>query len=143
MLWPMYPEAMPPVPNDWYGPWYGVYHHCARCNEATLNEEGETCEDCRWLDKASLSLCARHLQKDFFDLPVTQTILSFLCPRTSKARFRRFFLRKILQGAPWTYSPFYNLFSYAGNGAAGNMSTYRDIVDHIVEYAVDSHGSME
>ena len=32
------------------------------------------------------------------------------------------------------YSPFYNLFSYGGNGAAGNISDNEDIVDRMLDY---------
>ena len=46
-------------------------------------------------------------------------------------------MRKFLLGAPYTYSPFFNLFTFAGNRDAGNISDHEDIVDRIVDYSID------
>ena len=77
------------------------------------------------------------MQKKLFDFHIMQTVFSFLCPRKSKTNFRRFFMRKFLLGAPYTYSPFFNLFTFAGNRDAGNISDHEDIVDRIVDYSID------
>ena len=104
-------------------------------DDATMDFEGPVCDDCLNWNKIRASLCALHLQRNFFDPCIVHIILGYVRPLTSGIEFRRHWLRRELLGAPGTYSPFFNLFTYAGNGMAGNISDVEDIADRMVVLA--------
>ena len=112
---------------------------CTLCNEATLNEEGQICDDCLCWDGAWPLLCFPQKQKTqkHIELSIAQTILGFVCPREEPGRIRRHLLRRTLVGAPHTYSLLYNLFTYCDNEREGNISMYEDILNRIVVYTSD------
>ena len=114
---------------------------CASCGEAVLVSElvcGEyvrsACDDCCFTGLMK-NLVGPAFAEKLGSEETFGLVLKYLTG-SSRRKFRKEYWRGILNGAPWTWSPFWNLFTYCGNGMAGNISRQEDIADRIVAFIV-------
>ena len=79
----------------------------------------------------------RHLKTIVAEQILAHHVLEYLKPRTSRRDFRRESWRCLLKGAPWTESPFFHLFTYAGNGIYGTISETEDVLGRVIAFIIE------